>query len=333
MPPRFQNCPYCGRGYGSMSLAIHVKQCGSKNLPDPRIGKPLAPMDSFGPPKLGGRPEMRTEAPPARRTSLPATSGRSGGGTGFGGGMPVSNFSQIPAQPTAPMHLLRCRRCNRTFTRDRIERHESACIAGKPKRRVFDAAVKRRPEDAGGSILGPPRRGQARTQPRGSTTVSRAPPAPRSNWRQQHAEFQAAIRAARRIPVPKKSTMDVSSTSHAGGGQRNARAGVRELQPPANRAGFRNCIVPGSPEAMRLARGSRGGNPFGSDIPPSSNYNQVRVVGGNGPPQRSVVNNMQTNNVQRGVPNPPYHVGNTNMQSVNPPYQVGQRVRTNSLRK
>ena len=89
-------------------------------------------------PPLHSRPEFMHILPPSALTPTDM-------------GMTTLSWTHT-AFPTAvvptSLPLVPCGKCGRTFTRDRVERHQACCQTAGPKRSVFDAASRRRPEGA-----------------------------------------------------------------------------------------------------------------------------------------------------------------------------------------
>lgn len=150
-----------------------------------------------------------------------------------------------------PLNLVQCRYCNRNFSADRIGKHENVCIGTKQARAAFDTRAQRLADFAG--ELMPARGfggGGRRVGATNQSALSKskyAPPkmssssysssgpssyAPKRDWRREHEEFQAAIRAAKtdtRNTYPSSSSrQQQQSRSSYGGATRtmgNSRTG------------------------------------------------------------------------------------------------------------
>ncbi|KNC47500.1 UPF0418 protein C6orf94 [Thecamonas trahens ATCC 50062] len=145
----------------------------------------------------------------------PIGGGHGGGGSfderPIGGGMPLDEvpikasggsggFDPVAASAPPPGGLVPCSICGRKFAADRVQKHEGACRklkAGAKKRKTFNVAKQRMdPEMAKAKAA-------AKRQP-----VKKAP---KKDWRREHEEFVANVRAAREYSAAIKSGADPSS--------------------------------------------------------------------------------------------------------------------------
>ncbi|CAG9583565.1 conserved hypothetical protein [Leishmania major strain Friedlin] len=198
--PQFITCQLCGKGFGSASINIHIPQCYEKAIKRWQLN-PQGPRPVM--PPLHGKP--------AAKASNGGPSGIAFAGQPCGAGMSAVRSLQMQSMPPESVepestNLHPCSKCGRTFNFDRIAYHESVC-KGDQKRRVFDSSKQRcagsEGDDAyaGGAFGAPSGVRRGRTKKLGTAnTTSRYTPAPatQTNWRQQHEEFIAAIRSAKR---------------------------------------------------------------------------------------------------------------------------------------
>jgi len=119
--------------------------------------------------------------------------------------------------------LVACKYCQRRFATDRIAYHEEICArAGKKKRKTYDAAKHR----MGGTEM----EQFCKKTKSGSKGAPGKPGQSKSNWRQKHEEFIAAIRSAKQAqehlakggnlkdlpPPPPSSNPDYITCPHCG---------------------------------------------------------------------------------------------------------------------
>lgn len=208
-PPRFITCTICGKGFGSASIGIHIPQCYEKAMKRWQLNP------------VGPKPVM---------PSSPVSRGKTGSrldGIPCGGGSPATRSTRAEEFPSENLNLHPCSICGRKFNFDRITYHESVC-KGNCRRPVFDSAQQRAAEgeEGFGGVPLIPIRGKkgGRTGGQKGGYVSRtssynAPP--QSTWRQQHEEFQAAMRAARQAGNTAKDMWRADSASSPGRGRSN----------------------------------------------------------------------------------------------------------------
>ncbi|KEG14211.1 hypothetical protein DQ04_00571060 [Trypanosoma grayi] len=190
MPPRFRICPLCQQGFGSASINIHIPQCYEKAVKRWRLNPvgPMPVMPSLGPsPRQNGGKQIMT------------CSARGNGVSGARSLRQQTGFADVPEFAEENMNLHPCSHCGRKFLFDRITYHESVC-KGDVKRRVFNSRKQRAVEDGGdsndggfGMSYGKKKKGLKSSA--GGTGLSAG--IPRTRWREQHREFQEAMRAAR----------------------------------------------------------------------------------------------------------------------------------------
>ncbi|KAG5489926.1 hypothetical protein JKF63_00043 [Porcisia hertigi] len=237
--PQFITCHLCGRGFGSASINIHIPQCYEKAIKrwqlDPQGPRPVMPQ-------LHGKPVSKASnirSPAVSFAGQPCGSGVSAVRT-------LHMQSQIP-ESVAPenMNLHPCSKCGRKFNYDRVAYHERVC-KGDRKRRVFDSSKQRcatgDADDAyAGSAFGAPtgaRGGRTKKTVAASTTSRYTPaPAPRTNWRQQHEEFIAAIRSAKRADTD---AQNMWGTASGGPSYGSSRGPARSGPPGISSSNFRS---------------------------------------------------------------------------------------------
>ena len=98
--------------------------------------------------------------------------------------------------------LAPCGQCGRTFSVDRIGKHMSICGRQK-QRRIFDSATQRAPEGQerfSPAVAQQARGGHAPGRRGASGVGGRAEVKPPSRWREEHRQFQNAMRAAHGKP-------------------------------------------------------------------------------------------------------------------------------------
>lgn len=86
-----------------------------------------------------------------------------------------------------------CANCGRFFNEDRVDKHETICKKQK-KRKVFDT-TKHRTQGTEAEVYV---KKSLKATPK-KQMVSAAPATKKSNWRQKHEEFIAAIRSAKQV--------------------------------------------------------------------------------------------------------------------------------------
>lgn len=232
-PPRFITCTICGKGFGSASIAIHIPQCYEKAMKRWQLNP------------VGPKPVM-----PASRESRGKASSRFDG-IPCGVGSTATRSTRVEEYSEENLNLHPCSLCGRKFNFDRIAYHESVC-KGNCRRPVFDSAQQRavEGEEGFGGVPLIPTRGKkgGRTGGQKGGYVSRksaynAPP--QSTWRQQHEEFQAAMRAARQAGNTASDMWRADSSRSPGLGRSNYGGGrgrnispnptqSRQSMPPLN---------------------------------------------------------------------------------------------------
>ncbi|KAK7196718.1 zinc-finger of a C2HC-type [Novymonas esmeraldas] len=225
--PQFITCQLCGRGFGSASINIHIPQCYEKAIKRWQLN-PQGPRPVL--PPLHGKPAARVSN--AGPSGVVFTEQPRGGGMSAARSLQTQSMPPESVEP-ANMNLHPCRKCGRSFNFDRVAYHESVC-KGDQKRRVFDSSKQRRASGDGddayaGGAFGAPRSARGGRKKLGTaTTTSRytPAPAPQTNWRQQHEEFIAAIRSAKRSDAEAQSMWGATPSAPSYGSARApARAG------------------------------------------------------------------------------------------------------------
>ncbi|XP_037025737.1 uncharacterized protein LOC119067083 isoform X10 [Bradysia coprophila] len=188
--------PNVGRPASSMSKPngnFKLKPFVPKNTAPPKevmakkptIAKKLAPVAIPSPPNP--QPAIKTSKSitgslASKPTVVKAHSvPRSGGST---------NSNRTPVTP--PENMAACGNCGRFFNEERVEKHESICKKQK-KRKVFDATKHR----TQGTEVEVYVKKALKATPK--KQVAAAPATKKSNWRQKHEEFIAAIRSAKQV--------------------------------------------------------------------------------------------------------------------------------------
>lgn len=268
MPGKFISCPLCGQAFGSASISIHVPQCYDKALrrweqqdPRNRGPKPMLPMRT---PQAAPPNDLKKFGGLVDKTQVSQMPSRS-----------VLSQQQQKFDPYAamPMQLSKCRKCGRGFAYDRIQYHESVCIGNKTRKQFnskkqrlsdFDQFELRAAAAGGGGAGGGGGRKGAPSM--GSRGAMAAPP--KTSWRQQHNDFIAAMRSAKRYTMETKARQGPPSVQARGGG------GGAQRQPYATSA-LRNPNMYRNPPQALQARGP---------APQTSRDVLPRVGRGNGPP-------------------------------------------------
>lgn len=311
-------CPYCGQSVTQLEMDSHILSCRAakaagamptgqsarlrQRLEDGRRGSAAAASGRLisqqapgrstpdrerlagpGPLRTGGpvvglRPhasegQLLTTAP-AAQALFPVRQG--------GAGIPAE-------QPGDLLGLVPCRICGRTFTSDRVAKHQAICQkASAKKRTVFHAEEQRIYTEggSGGSVIGMGKtcgrgrgggaigrgsRSVGGRPPRGnSMSAPRAPLPPRSNWREKSMAFREAVRNARRFTNPGAGT----SAGYSRGGAYTAGLPGRSYGAAASTRGEAR---PG--QQQQQARVGHRGRPAGGGFGPgaSGTYPALRT--------------------------------------------------------
>lgn len=107
----------------------------------------------------------------------------------------INSFGDLVNQSNI-ISLRKCQFCERNFSFDRIQKHESVCIERKGKRRSFNSTKQRWRDIDDLNISRPMKRtnyNQTRVNNKKILNSYH-----KSNWRQQHLEFQKSIREAKK---------------------------------------------------------------------------------------------------------------------------------------
>jgi hypothetical protein len=291
-------CERCGRTFLPDRLEVHLRSCKGPSQRTPRAGAALGAAARGSPsaalsPAAGSPAGASTTTPQGKRPGssgaglrMPALSpngspvtgseaaarGSSVGGArgGGGGGNGDEDDADGPIPPKASYavpetggdgdagDLVPCGICGRRFAEDRVAKHEAACAkaSAKPKK-VFDGTKIR--------TAGDPEMAKFAKQAAKNEAKAKAAPAPgKRDWRVEHENFVAAMRAARaaakdplNAPPPPPSIPDPSFIQCPHCSRRfNATAAERHIpacavtlnkpKPPPSRAGG---VRPAAPTA------------------------------------------------------------------------------------
>lgn len=154
-------CHYCNQGYTKEELEGHIWRCAARPLRDDSV--PFS----------------------ARSTLPPSRNSRRNG--------PQITIPQTPREYLQDGRSM-CRLCGRGFSLDRVDRHEIACASSRAKRKPYDSSRKRCSDMPFGSFAVPNQHGLGRSKTSTASVFKQ-----KSNWRQNHFEFQQAIRAAKSL--------------------------------------------------------------------------------------------------------------------------------------
>nr|CAJ2481467.1 unnamed protein product [Leishmania braziliensis] len=293
--PQFITCQLCGRGFGSASINIHIPQCYEKAIKrwqlNPQGPRPIMPP-------LRGK--AAAKASNTESSVIAITSQPRGAGISAVRSLQMQSMPPESVEPSS-MNLHPCSKCGRTFNFDRVAYHESIC-KGDRKRKVFDSSKQRRVSGegddayAGGAFGAPSAVRKVRKKKLGMTnTTSRytPAPAPRTNWRQQHEEFIAAIRSAKRADAEARNMwgtapygtlrgsargapFDMPSSGYGGGAGMSVRGSISTKRVPplmAKQNDARNQNIATGGRAVKAKVGGgiparRTGHPAGRPTPP-----------------------------------------------------------------
>ncbi|CAD8144403.1 unnamed protein product [Paramecium octaurelia] len=158
--PKSLLCTICGREFGTASLEIHQKTCIKKYQND------LINMDP------GHRQQMPTTQQVLQKLNQEKQV-RQQGGTKVG----QKSQQMLYEQPQQVMALVGCRKCGRRFNPDRIRKHESVCIGPEPDIQKIKEQQQEQNKRAA-KYLRPKKTGK---------------------WKQEHLEFQQALREMRKV--------------------------------------------------------------------------------------------------------------------------------------
>ncbi|KAH7816784.1 uncharacterized protein MONOS_1557 [Monocercomonoides exilis] len=199
MPPKAIPCPCCGKMFFKASLPFHLKDC---QIQSQYIEIPCQYCDTEVR-KCDMEHHLKTCS--AAKEAMRKLKTRRGT-TSTSSRISTSTYDSMPAfsksSPSADMAsfasgmeggmLINCAVCGRKFSQDRIAKHQQICRkvneSESKRRRTFNS-TKQRLSDL------PP---SARPSAFSSRTHSYSSRANNDKWRQEHEEFIAAIRAARR---------------------------------------------------------------------------------------------------------------------------------------
>lgn len=233
MPPREVFCDLCGGKFFAHSLPHHRKSCEKKvqsqmhECPYCAVAVTQLEMDSHilsckvakaaGAKPTGQSAQLRQRLQQDRRGTATAASGRlisqtSSQGARCGREVPLNEISgrRTPMDQHgagADSVLLPCQVCGRTFSADRIAKHQAICLKVSKKRPIFRAEKQRvfMEGGSGGSVAGTAM-STSHSRYRGSSKAAKAAKACDSGlplntrWREQSKSFREAIRAAKGAP-------------------------------------------------------------------------------------------------------------------------------------
>ncbi|CAK58551.1 unnamed protein product (macronuclear) [Paramecium tetraurelia] len=158
--PKSLLCTICGREFGTASLEIHQKTCIKKYQND------LINMDP------GHRQQMPTTQQVLQKLNQEKQV-RQQGGTKVG----QKSQQVLYEQPQQVMALVGCRKCGRRFNPDRIRKHESVCIGPEPDIQKI----------------------KEQQQEQNKRAAKYLKPKKTGKWKQEHLEFQQAMREMRKV--------------------------------------------------------------------------------------------------------------------------------------
>ena len=245
-------CPYCEGLYSQLELAAHMGKCPqnrTRGSPKARVAarRPAASLHGTASTRRGGASApgaddsfagrgVKGAAKQAAGVGRMGSSSSSGHAPGASVGMAARQQQQAPpAFASATAGLAPCGHCGRTFAIDRIGKHMSICGTQK-QRRTFDSASKRTfnagaGEVSGGSSTAGRRqqgggrgRGGDRRRPAAASGAEPTKPALNPKWREEHREFQNAMRAANG-KAPLRSAYAPRGGGGGGGGSRGGLGG------------------------------------------------------------------------------------------------------------
>ncbi|XP_043227130.1 serine/arginine repetitive matrix protein 1-like isoform X2 [Amphibalanus amphitrite] len=137
-------------------------------------------------------PKAAAAAKPARQTLSPSRGGKGGGSRrpSVNGGSRRSSVkpSDAPRPPPTDPNMAQCPICTRSFAKDRLEKHQEICEKSHAKKRkVFDPVKMR--------VSGTESEQYLKKIKQGGDKQQKSPK--KVDWRKQHEEFVANIRAAK----------------------------------------------------------------------------------------------------------------------------------------
>ncbi|CAD8059300.1 unnamed protein product [Paramecium sonneborni] len=178
--PKTLLCTICGREFGTASLDIHQKTCIIKYQND------LMNMDP------GHRKQMPTTQQVLQKLDQEKQY-RQQGGTKVG----QKSQQVLYEQPQQVMALVGCRKCGRRFNPDRIRKHESVCIGPEPDIQKI----------------------KEQQQEQNKRAAKYLKPKKTGKWKQEHLEFQQALREMRKVRQQEISEGRVNPFGHQQYGQ------------------------------------------------------------------------------------------------------------------
>ncbi|CAD8047844.1 unnamed protein product [Paramecium primaurelia] len=158
--PKSLLCTICGREFGTASLEIHQKTCIKKYQND------LMNMDP------GHRQQM-----PTTQEILQKLDQEKQFRTQVGTKVGQKSQQVLYEQPQQVIALVGCRKCGRRFNPDRIRKHESVCIGPEPDIQKI----------------------KEQQQEQNKRAAKYLRPKQTGKWKQQHLEFQQALREMRKV--------------------------------------------------------------------------------------------------------------------------------------
>lgn len=290
-------CPYCSMAVTQLEMDSHILSCQAARSAGAKPTGQSAQLRKNLEDRRGGTAADRRGAAVVARGKLISQAGglqRSDSGAfGCGGGGASASYAFVGGAaelPGANAGLVPCRVCGRTFTTDRVAKHQMICQKAQGKRRVF-RSDKQREYSVGGSggevvALGNPQtfavrpsqpgrvgggkagaRGDRDFAGKGGRALGLGGNTGKLNngWREQSCAFREAMRAARAIGIPR-------SGAPRGGQGTRAPARVSRRPDPAANQRVRRDRPPTMPmknaSGSDLRRGPTQGGAASRSVPP-----------------------------------------------------------------
>jgi len=207
-------CPLCHEKFFPKSLPFHQKQCEKRRAAQ-RVNCPYCSIEVSAlelPSHISVCPRGQPKRPGQGGGQGGGQAGGKGGGKG-GGGSYEEDRSLGDGQFDPDVledGRMRCIYCGRYFSSDRIDKHQGICgklksarpkgVDGEPTQteaKVFDSTAQR--QGTGNAFVSPEE--YKRRQAGRMRAIQKSKAKTQTNWRRQHAEFQAACQAGRGDPA------------------------------------------------------------------------------------------------------------------------------------